>query len=312
MAVDGAGGDRSRITAPSAQPDPLPAILSAITAFGLWGIIPIYWKLVERFGSDVVVCQRLVWTVACVLPLLLVTREWPLWRQAMRTPKLLRAHGIAAVLLTFNWSLFIWANQHGHIVEASLGYFLNPLLNVAIGRLLLGEALSRWRVISITLAAAGVLLQMWLVGRLPWIALSLAVTFALYGLARKQSPLSSLSGLAMESVLILPVALVGLGWMLSTGRPVAGTGSAMDWLLMIGAGACTTAPLLAFGHAAKYLRFTTLGLLQFIAPTGQFLIGSLVYQEPVTFWVLVSFAFIWAGVAVFCAEAALGRKREGA
>lgn len=298
---------------PSGQtPDPPSAVLSAVVAFGLWGTLPIYWKLVQRFGSDVVVLQRLVWTVVWVLPLLVVTKNWRAWVEAMKTPALLRAHGLSALLLTVNWSLFIWANQHGHIVEASLGYFLNPLLNVAIGRVLLGETLSRWRMMSIALAAAGVLLQVILVGRLPWIALALALTFAAYGLARRRSPLGSLTGLAMESVLVLPLALAGLVWMSLQGRPLADTGGAGDWFLMFLAGACTAAPLLTFAHAARHLRFSTLGLLQFIAPTGQFLIGALMYKEPVTLGVMVSFACIWAGVAVFCLEAALGRKKEAA
>lgn len=286
-----------------AQADPPHAVLSAVVAFGLWGTLPIYWKLVQRFGSEVVVLQRLVWTVVWVLPLLVVAKEWRAWLQAMRTPRLLRAHGVSAALLTVNWSLFIWANQHGHMVEASLGYFLNPLLNVAIGRFLLGETLSRLRYASVALAAGGVLMQVVLVGRLPWIALTLAVSFALYGLARKQSPLGSLTGLAMESVLMLPVALAGLAWMISQGQPIAGTGSTADWLLMFAAGACTAAPLLTFAHAARHLRFSTLGLLQFIAPSGQFLLGVLVYREPVTVGVMVSFACIWAGVALFCTDA---------
>ncbi len=293
-------------------PDPPSAVLSAIVAFGMWGTLPIYWKLVQRFGSDVVVLQRLVWTVVWVLPLLMLTGGWRPWLEAMRTPALLRAHGWSAAMLTVNWSLFIWANQHGHIVEASLGYFLNPLLNIAIGRVLLGETLSRWRLVSIALAAAGVLLQVIMVGRLPWIALALALTFTAYGLARKRSPLGSLPGLAMESVLVLPFALGGLAWVSFHGQPLAGTGSAADWLLMFLAGACTAAPLLTFAHAARHLRFSTLGLLQFIAPTGQFLIGALMYHEPVTTGVLVSFGCIWAGVAVFSAEAFLNRKVEPA
>jgi chloramphenicol-sensitive protein RarD len=297
---------------PAAAVDPPSAVLSAVLAFGMWGTLPIYWKLVQRFGSDVVVLQRLVWTVVWVLPLLLITKNWHAWVEAMKTPALLRAHGLSALLLTVNWSLFIWANQHGHIVEASLGYFLNPLINVAIGRMLLGESMSRWRTVSIALAAAGVVLQVILVGRLPWIALALALTFAAYGLARRKSPLGSLTGLAMESVVVLPLALGGLAWIASQGRPLADTGSAGDWLLMFLAGACTAAPLLTFAHAARHLRFSTLGLLQFIAPTGQFLIGALMYKEPVTLGVMVSFACIWAGVAVFCAEAALGRMREAA
>lgn len=278
------------------------ALLSAVVAFGLWGVLPVYWKLVERFGSDVVVCQRLVWTVVWLVPLLVFAKEWRTCLDALRSPKLLRAHAWSAALLTVNWSLFIWANQHGHIIEASLGYFLNPLLNVAIGAVLLGEHLSRWRRASIALAALGVLLQVILVGHLPWIALSLAVTFALYGLARRQSPLSSLPGLAMESLLVLPFALAALGWLSASGRPIFGRGTASDFLLMFIAGACTAAPLLTFAYAARHLRFSTLGLLQFLAPTGQFLVGAWLYGEPVSVGSLVSFVFIWLGVAVFCVE----------
>lgn len=268
----------------------------------MWGVLPVYWKLVQRFGSDVVVCQRLVWTVVWLLPLLWFSREWRTCLESLRTPRLLRTHAWSAALLTVNWSLFIWANQHGHIVEASLGYFLTPLLNVAIGSMLLGEHLSRWRKMSIALAGAGVLLQIILVGHLPWLALSIAVTFALYGLARKQSPLGSLSGLAVESMLVLPLALIALVWLSATGTRVFGSGNAGDFLLMFVAGACTAAPLLTFAYAARHLRFSTLGLLQFLAPTGQFLVGAWVYGEPVSVGSLVSFVFIWLGVVVFCAE----------
>ena len=219
------------------------ALLSAVAAFTMWGVLPVYWMLVQRFGSDVVVGQRLVWTMVWLLPLLRWGGEWRAWLNALRSPRLLRIHGWSALLLTVNWSLFIWANQHGRIVEASLGYFLTPLLNVAIGRVLLGEHLSSWRKVSVTLAALGVVLQIVLVGRLPWIALMLAVTFALYGLARKQSPLGSLPGLAVESALVLPFALAGLGWLATRGVPVFGRGDAADVALMVFSGVCTAAPL---------------------------------------------------------------------
>lgn len=289
--------------APRSSPESPRALLSAVAAFTMWGVLPVYWMHVQRFGSDVVVGQRLVWTMVWLLPLLRYGGEWSTWLTALRSPRLLRIHGWSALLLTVNWSLFIWANQHGRIVEASLGYFLTPLLNVAIGRVFLGEHLSWWRKVSVLLAGLGVVFQIVLVGRLPWIALMLAVTFALYGLARKQSPLSSLTGLALESALVLPFALVGLGWLAAQGVPVFGRRDVADVSLMVFSGVCTAAPLLTFAYAARLLPFSTLGLLQFLAPTGQFLMGALVFGEPVSVGSMVSFVFIWLGVAVFCAEA---------
>ncbi|MEY4483959.1 MAG: EamA family transporter RarD [Verrucomicrobiota bacterium] len=275
----------------------------------MWGVLPIYWMLLQRFGSEVVVCQRVLWTVVWLLPLLLWTQEWRVVRDALCNPRLLRTHAWTALLLTINWSLFIWANQHGHIVEASLGYFLNPLLNVAIGCVLHGERLSRWRAVSIALATAGVILQVVLVGKVPWIALSLAISFALYGLFRKRSPLGSLPGLAVESTLTLPFALGALLWLSAHGTPVMGTGTAGEWMLLFSAGACTAAPLLTFAYAARHLRFSTLGLLQFISPTGQFCVGAFVYHEQVSMGTLLSFVFIWIGVAVFCVETYLSQRR---
>lgn len=299
---------------PQAHPAPLsnvprtpgenpPALLSAVAAFTMWGVLPVYWMAAQRFGSDVVVGQRLIWTMVWLLPLLWFCGEWQVWLHALRSPRLLRTHAWSALLLTVNWSLFIWANQHGRIVEASLGYFLTPLLNVAIGRVLLGEHLSSWRKVSVAFAALGVLLQIVLVGHLPWIALMLAVTFALYGLARKRSPLGSLPGLALESMLALPFALAGLGWLAARGVPVFGRGDAADVALMVFSGVCTAAPLLTFAYAARHLSFSTLGLLQFLAPTGQFLVGAVAFGEPVSVGSMISFVFIWLGVAVFCAEA---------
>lgn len=319
------------------NPDPPRALVSAVVAFGIWGVLPVYWKLVEGYGSGVVVCQRVVWTLVWVAPLLWMMkardkgngiggkggqeeegagrspprREWEVVVEALRSPGLLRTHAFSAVLLTLNWGLFIWANQHGRIVESSLGYFLNPLLNVGIGWAVLGERVSHWRRVSIALAATGVLLQVVLVGEVPWIALSLAVTFAIYGLVRRRSTLGSLTGLAVESVLMLPLALGSLVWLSATGTRVFGEGALGDVLLIAVVGACTAAPLLGFAYAVRHLRFTTLGLLQFLAPTEQFLIGTWVYGEPVSVGSLAAFVFIWIGVAVFCVEGMRGRREKG-
>jgi chloramphenicol-sensitive protein RarD len=329
-----------------------------VVAFGLWGVLPVYWKLVQHFGWEVVVCQRLVWTFVWLLPMVWLSgkseggrrkaegrgkhrdaetrsgeegekcealeqdqverrrgdaegpREWKVVVEALRSPVLLRTHAWSAFLLTLNWTLFIWAAQHGHMVECSLGYFLNPLLNVAIGRVVLGEHLSRWRKWSIALAGVGVLLQMVLLGHFPWIALSISVSFALYGLVRKRSPLGSLSGLAVESVVALPFALVALGGLAASGMPLFARGTASDFLLIFVSGAFTAVPLLAFGHAARLLRFSTLGLLQFLMPTMQFLEGAWIFGEKVTTGSLVSFVFIWLGVVVFCAESLWGASRQ--
>ena len=280
--------------------DPPRALANAVFAFAMWGILPIYWKAAAAIGSTVIVAHRVWGTLFLLIPLLLFRGEFAPWIQALKTPKLLRIHGTAAFLLTINWCLFIWANQHGRIVEASVGYFLNPLLNVLIGAVILGESLSRGRKISVALAAIGVLMQVIIVGHLPWIALALASTFAIYGLVRRQSPLGSLAGLAVETLLALPFAI---GWLIysnQNGAALLGSGSWLDVLLVCFAGIITALPLLAFAYAARELRFSTLGLLQFIAPTGQFLIGVLMYHEPLTGKVLFSFLFIWAGVAVFC------------
>lgn len=298
--------------AETAQSDSPRALLSAVVAFGSWGMVPIYWMVVQRFGWDVVVCQRLVWTFVWLLPVLWLGGEWRTCLEALRSPVLLRTYAWSALLLGINWSLFIWANQHGRIVEASLGYFLIPLLNVAIGRVLLGEHLSGWRKVSVALAGAGVLVQVILVGHLPWIALSLCTTFGIYGLVRRRAPLGSLPALAVESVLAMPVALFALGWLGASGRPLFGEGTVGDFLLIFISGAFTAVPLLAFGYAARHLRFSTLGLLQFLSPTGQFLLGRWVYHEPVSTGTLVSFVCIWAGIGVFCWETMKTRdKGEG-
>ncbi|MBL9129799.1 MAG: EamA family transporter, partial [Verrucomicrobiaceae bacterium] len=179
-------------------------------------------------------------------------------------------------------------------------YFINPLLNVLIGSYLLGERLSGLQKLSIASAACGVAMQLVLVGRFPWIGLLLAGSFALYGLARRRSPLGSLPGLGVETIVGLPVAALYLIWTAQSGVPIWGTASTRDLLLILGLGIITTIPLLGFAHGARQLPFALLGVLQFLAPTGQFLIGAFVYGEPVNAASLVSFGLIWTGVVLFC------------
>jgi chloramphenicol-sensitive protein RarD len=289
------------------------AVLSAVLAFGLWGVLPVYWKQIGHLGSDVALAQRVLWTMATVLPLLMLRGEWPGFLKALRDATLIKTHGWSAFLLAVNWGVFVWAAQHGRILDCSLGYFINPLLNVLIGSYLLGERLSGLQKLSIASAACGVITQLVLVGRFPWIGLLLAGSFALYGLARRRSPLGSLPGLGVETIVGLPVAALYLIWTMQSGISIWGTASARDLLLIMGLGIITTIPLLGFAHGARQLPFALLGVLQFLAPTGQFLIGAFVYGEPVSASSLVSFGLIWTGVVLFCGNLLLqGARRPAA
>lgn len=281
---------------------PANAVVSAIIAFGLWGVLPIYWKQIGHLGSDVALAQRVVWTMATVLPLLMLRGEWKGFMKSIRDVKLLKAHAWSAFLLAINWGVFVWAAQHGRILDCSLGYFINPLLNVLIGSCMLGERLSRLQKLSITAAVCGVATQLVLAGRFPWIGLLLAVSFALYGLARRHSPLGSLPGLGVETLVGIPFASAYLLWTQQGGAAIWGTASAQDLMLIIGLGIITTIPLLGFAHAARKLPFALLGVLQFLAPTGQFLVGAFIYHEPVNHIALISFGLIWTGVALFCSD----------
>ncbi|MFO1482483.1 MAG: EamA family transporter RarD [Verrucomicrobiaceae bacterium] len=278
------------------------AVLSAVTAFGLWGVLPVYWKQIGHLGSDVALAQRVVWTTVTVLPLLMLRGEWAGFVKSLRDVQLLKAHAWSAFLLAINWGVFVWAAQHGRIIDCSLGYFINPLLNVLIGSRLLGERLSRLQKLSIASAACGVATQIVLVGRFPWIGLLLAGSFALYGLARRRSPLGSLPGLGVETVVGIPVAAAFLIWSQQGGVSIWGTASVRDLALIIGLGIVTTIPLLGFAHGARQLPFALLGVLQFLAPTGQFLVGALIYHETVTTASLLSFGLIWTGVLLFCSD----------
>lgn len=288
---------------------PLNAVLSAVLAFGLWGVLPIYWKQLGHLGSDIGLAQRVVWTMAAVLPLLVLRGEFGSFLKSLRDMTVLKAHAWSAFLLAINWGVFVWAAQHGRILDCSLGYFINPLLNVLIGSRLLGERLSRLQKLSIAFAACGVATQLVLVGRFPWIGLLLAVSFALYGLARRRSPLGSLPGLGVETVVGIPIAALYLIWCQQSGIAIWGDASPRDLLLITGLGIITTIPLLGFAYGARQLPFALLGVLQFLAPTGQFLVGAFVYHETITAASLVSFGLIWTGVALFCGNLYLHGRR---
>jgi chloramphenicol-sensitive protein RarD len=245
-----------------------------------------------------------------VLPLLAWRGELRHWFAALGKRSNLVAHAASGLLLTINWGTFIWAANHDRIVECSLGYFINPLLNVFIGSLLLGETLRPLQKVSIACAALGVAMQVFALGTFPWIGLILALSMGFYGLARRRSELGSLGGLATETLVFLPLAAAYLVWSGVEGRELWGRRDFHDLTCIGLLGIVTAIPLLGFAHAARKLPFSLLGVLQFLAPTGQFLTGVLVYDEPFTMRSLASFACIWVGVVLFCIDLA-GRRTEG-
>jgi len=283
-------------------------VMAALAAFFLWGVLPIFWKLLDFLPPASIVAQRTLWSLLVLLIILAWRKEWKTLRQCLCNARLAGWHLASGILLASNWLIYVWATLNGHILECALGYYLNPFFNMLFGVLWFGERHNRLQLIAIVLALGGVFLQLPAVGHFPWVALALAVTFALYAVVKKRSPLGSRLGLTVESALLAPIAL---GWLLlhSTSPAVAFGGSWSHAALIAGTGLVTTLPLMFFGHAAKTISLTTLGILQFLAPTLQFLVGWQIYHEPMTSYRLLSFSLIWTAVGVYAADAMLRKRR---
>ena len=284
-------------------------ILYGIGAYGLWGLFPIYWKWLQGVPAIELIGHRIAWSFALLAAIILATRQWGAFRKAISSKRVALIYTAAGLLLSVNWLTYVWGVNAGFIVETSLGYFINPLLSVLMGVVFLRERLRPWQWLPVGLAAAGVLYLTLAYGQLPWIALTLAFTFAIYGLVKKVAPLGSLFGLALETgSLFLPavgyLVLAEAGGTGSFGH--AGFGSS---LLMAGAGVVTTVPLLMFASAARSIPLSLVGILQYIAPTLQFLLGVLVYREPFTHDQLIGFSIVWLALVIFTVEGFLAQRR---
>ncbi len=280
----------------------LQGVACALLAYLLWGILPVYWKCLQSLDTLEILAHRIVWSVAFLALLLTLRREWPAFRRAVTTPATLRRYSLAAILLALNWGLYIYCVNHDRIVEASLGYYINPLVSVLLGTLVLQERLRRTQWIAVALAAAGVLQLTLQQGNLPWTSLTLALTFGLYGLTKKLSPLHAVPGLALETAVLLTPALASLGWFQLHHQAAFGHASLSTHLLLLLAGIVTSLPLLLFAHAAQRVPLSTLGLLQYLAPTCSLLLGVLAYQEPFPPARALGFALIWIALALFSLE----------
>jgi chloramphenicol-sensitive protein RarD len=283
--------------------------LAAALCYLLWGLVPLYWKQLTSVDPVELIAHRHVWSLALLLALVGAQRAFPSVRDALRTPRSIGINLVSATLLTANWLVYVWGVNTGHVIETSLGYFLVPLVNVAAGRFILHEHLRRLQWIAIALAAAGVALMIFQLGRPPWIALVLAATWGGYSLMRKQSPLGSVAGLTVETLLMAPVAIAFLLWRTSSGQGALGHVAAVTQILVVSAGIITAIPLLLFGFAARRIRLSTLGLLQYLAPSVQLIIGVWVYHEAFPRSRAVSFGFIWAALAVYTVDNLLAQRR---
>lgn len=289
-----------------ARPDPGAAARRAATgvacsvgAYALWGVFPIYFKAVADVPALEVLAHRIVWSVLLVAGLLSLQRGWRLVGRAFARPRLLLALAASALVISANWAVFIWAVADGRILECSLGYYINPLVSVLLGVLVLRERLKRVQWLAVAMAAIGVAIEVISFGTIPWVALSLAVSFALYGLIRKTAPVDPVTGLFIETLLLSPAALIFLAVLAGQGEGAFLTqGWRLDALLLL-AGPITALPLLLFVAGAQRIRLSTVGLLQYIAPTGHFLLAVFVYREPFTPVHLATFAFIWLALAIY-------------
>lgn len=286
--------------------------LYGLAAYGLWGVMPIYFKWLKAVPSIDIVAHRIVWSLLVLVLLVTVARAWDQVRDAIRSRKALAMLFVTALLIGTNWLLYVYAINSGHILAGSLGYYLNPLANILLGRFILKERLTKVQWAAVGIAAAGIaVLAAGALGTL-WISLTLCFSFATYGLLRKIIHVESLAGLAIETTLLFPIAL---GWLLlggAAGQPMGSGGQ--ETALLMAAGVVSTVPLLCFTAAARRLAYSTVGMLQFIAPTLQFLLAVAVYDEPFTTAHAVAFGCIWTALLLYVSaivhDMRLARQRE--
>ncbi|MFM4822664.1 EamA family transporter RarD [Aeromonas hydrophila] len=287
-------------------------VIYALCAYTLWGLAPIYFKTIAAVPAAEILTHRMIWSCALLMVLTLLGRQWHKVQAVLRQPKVLLTLAFTSITVGGNWLLFIWAINNGHMLDASLGYYINPLFNVLLGMLFLSEKLRRLQWWAVGLAAIGVAIQIIAFGSLPWIALVLASSFAIYGLIRKKLALDALTGLLIETLIMLPPAAIYL-WGFADSPTSHLTQN--DWhlnLLLIAAGAVTTAPLLCFTAAATRLKLSTLGFFQYIGPSLMFILAVTLYGEALALDKMITFAFIWSALVLFSLDGLHSGKRRQA
>lgn len=277
-------------------------IIYAILSYLMWGLTPIYWKLLQHVSSEEILAQRIFWSFIFMLGILLIMKKWYIFldfiKEILEKPRLLLSLCIASVLISANWGIFMWAVIHGRILEASLGQYITPLTSILLGVILLKERLNKLQTISFLLAVIGVFILTFHYGGVPWLSLSLALTFGFYGLVKKVIKTDSTIGLAMETMSIAPLAFLYLSHLMVQSQ-LQFTESISTNLLLMGSGAVTALPLLLFTKSAKTVSLSMLGILQYISPTLSLLVGVFLYRETLSTAHIMAFIFIWSALALY-------------
>ncbi|QKJ67201.1 EamA family transporter RarD [Deefgea piscis] len=277
-------------------------IIYTLLAFLIWGLFPLYFKALHGIAPEEIVLHRFIWSLVFLSAVLLIKQRWAWLKPALKQPKLIGVFVLSAVLLASNWYTYIWAVNTGRVVDASLGYFINPLINVLLGVIFLHERLRPAQWLAIAIAATGVAWLTWQAGHLPWIALILACTFALYGLLRKTAQLGALEGLSLETLVLFPIALAAMLYLLSTGQSDFVHAPISTQALVLLAGPITAIPLLLFAAGARKIPLSLVGILQYTGPTLQLLIGVFVFHEAFGAARAIGFGLIWLALAVYAMD----------
>jgi len=270
-------------------------ILSSI----LWGSIPFYWKMLKQISPDEILAHRIVWSLLFLLVLIILQKKTGLFMENFKNPKHVFLAFLSAVFLSINWLVYIWAVNSNHVIEVSMGYYINPILSVLFGVVFFREKLSRYHKAALFLAIAGVAISVFAYGGIPWISLVIAGSFAIYGLLKKMTPFEAVTGFSMETVMIFPFALGFIAYKQMSGSGALGKVSPVCTILLLCSGIVTAVPFLLFAESAKTVRLSVLGFLQYFSPTISFLLGIFVFHEKLTGTGLWSFIFIWAAIAAF-------------
>jgi chloramphenicol-sensitive protein RarD len=284
----------------------------AVAAYLLWGFVPIYWKWLDTIPALQLICHRIVWSCALLIVIVTMSHDWGTLRDNVRSPRVIAIYTAAAITVSINWFVYVWAVNAGFIVQTALGYFINPLVSVLLGVLVFRERLRPWQWASIALASSGVLYLTFFYGSLPWIALALAVSFGTYGVLKKVAPLGAVPGLTVETGILLIPAAIYLLYVDRTGSGGFGHAGLARTLLMVGAGPVTTVPLLLFAAGVRRVPLSAMGMLQYITPTMQFLIGVWLYHEPFTRTQWVGFGMVWVALMMYALEGYVTRRLTGA
>lgn len=274
-------------------------IIYAASSFAMWGILPVYWKLLKSIPANQILAHRIFWSFVFFTGLLVFGKQYKKIGEALKNRKNLMLIALCSIFITANWYTYIWAVNSGHIIETSMGYYINPLVSVFLGMAVLKEKLNSWQYTALLLAAAGVVMMAVRYGSVPWIALALALTFAVYGLLKKLVVTESLVGLVLETAILAPLALGFIAFEQNLGTGVLGDISPAVVVLLMGTGIITALPLLCFAEGCRRVDLTTVGFLQYLSPTLSLFLGIFIYKENFTWEHMLSFGFIWMALIIF-------------